>query len=128
MNTTPSLLSAALDVKPDTRAFTRVDLSVEVSLDSEHNFFAGLSENISEGGVFVATHKLRPIGDSVTIELALPGAERPLRAACEVRWVRLYNEESDAPPGLGLMFVDLSDEDAASIRAFVEHRAPLFWM
>lgn len=127
---TPSLSPAAQtpDLYPDARACPRADLSVEVSLDSDHNFFLGLTENISEGGLFVATHVLRPIGTTLSVELALPGAERAFRAECEVRWLRIYNEASDTPPGMGLMFRDLSEDDAALIRAFVEQRTPLLWM
>ena len=116
------------DAHPDARACARVDLHVEVSLDSEHNFFAGLTENVSEGGLFVATHQLRPIGSRVRVELALPGIEQVLRVKCEVRWVRLYNEASDTSPGMGLMFLDLSEEGARVIRAFVDRRVPLLWM
>ena len=109
------------------RASPRAPVAVEVTLESEHNFFAGLTENISEGGVFVATHSLRPIGTVVSVELHLPGVERALSAVCIVRWVRIYSEVSDTPPGMGLMFVAVSEDDMAVIRSFVDTRTPLFW-
>ena len=109
------------------RASPRAAVSVEVSLESEHNFFAGLTENICEGGVFVATHSLRPIGTVVSVARRLPGVERLISAVCVVRWVRIYSEVSDAPPGMGLMFIVVSEDDMAIIRSFVDTRAPLFW-
>ncbi len=109
------------------RRHGRADLSVEVSLEGEHNFFVGFSENVSEGGLFVATHSLREIGSIIHLTFQLPDRARPIEVEAVVRWIRLFSEASDVPPGLGLQFVDLSDEDAHAIRTFVERRAPLFW-
>ena len=109
------------------RVHDRASMSVDVTADSEHNFFAGFTENISEGGLFIATHTLREVGTVIDIAFALPGREEPLRCMAEVRWVRVYNASSDAPPGLGLRFINLNDEDAAYIRRFVQKRSPIFW-
>lgn len=99
---------------------------MEVTFESDHNFFMGFSENISEGGLFIATHSLREVGTRIALTFELPEG-RAIHATGEVRWVRLYNERSDAPPGLGLSFVDLTPEDAAEISAFVRRRAPIFY-
>ena len=48
----------------------RVDL--DVSLGSDHNFYTGLAENMSAGGVFVATHLLKPVGEIVQLTIHLP--------------------------------------------------------
>jgi uncharacterized protein (TIGR02266 family) len=109
------------------RRHNRAELSVEVSLESEHNFFVGFSENISEGGLFISTHSLREMGSKIRLTFHLPLRDTPVTVDAVVRWVRLYSETSDGPPGLGLQFVDLSPEDALAIRSFVERRAPLFW-
>jgi uncharacterized protein (TIGR02266 family) len=109
------------------RRHDRGPLEVEVTLESDHNFFAGFSENVSEGGLFVATHALRSIGATVALTFRVPNREQPIEVSAVVRWVRVYHEASDAPPGMGLQFIGLDAEDAAAIRAFVEHRAPLFW-
>jgi uncharacterized protein (TIGR02266 family) len=109
------------------RRHERTGLSVDVSLESDHNFFTGLSENISEGGIFVATHSLREIGATFALELRLPGREEPIRATAAVRWTRVYCETSDSPPGLGLQFIDIEDEAVEAIRKFVATREPLFW-
>lgn len=109
------------------RSATRVDLDLVIGVGTDHNFFVGLAENISEGGVFVATHEVRAIGTRLVIELQLPSHSGKIRATCEVRWTRVYDDASDAPPGMGLMFLDLAEPDAIVIRGFVEQRAPLFW-
>jgi len=38
------------------RAHVRHDVELEVSLESESNFYMGLTENLSEGGLFIAIH------------------------------------------------------------------------
>ena len=120
--------AAAEQLEAETRrAYERARLSLDVTLEGDHNFFTGLTENISEGGLFVATHQLRDVGAQIPIEFTLPTRKTPIRAKCEVRWVRVYNEASDSPPGMGLRFLDLSDEDKAAISHFVTHRSPIFW-
>ena len=114
--------------QPDPRrSHDRASLSLEVTLEGENNFFTGFTENISEGGLFVATHMARKVGERVVIDLTLPGSDVAVHADCEVRWLRMYSETSDAPPGMGLRFVVLSEEDKARITDFVTRRAPLFW-
>ena len=59
--------------QPNVRAAERFDLEVTVDLESDHNFYTGLTQNISSGGVFIATHHLRKIGDRITLKFTLPG-------------------------------------------------------
>src|SRR5262245_61992158 len=92
----------------DQRRFERLDLEVEVDMFSDHNFFTGFSCNVSEGGIFVATHRVREVGSRVEVTFTLPGDETPIVARTEVKWVRVHNEESNVPPGMGLMFVDIA--------------------
>jgi uncharacterized protein (TIGR02266 family) len=112
---------------PEGRIFQRTDVQIEISLGSDHNFYMGFTENISEGGLFVATHSLREVGSEMSIELTLPGIEEPIVARGIVRWLRLFNEGSDSPPGMGLQFIDLTPQGAALIREFVANRSPLFY-
>jgi hypothetical protein len=44
---------------------------LDVALGTEHNFYSGLAENLS-GGVFVATHLLKPIGEVIRATGWLP--------------------------------------------------------
>ena len=105
----------------------RVALDIELSMESEHNFYAGLAENLSASGIFVATHALRPVGHRVELELRLPGSEEPLPLTGEVRWVRQYSETSDVPPGMGLSFVNVRADVLEQIQRFVRNRSPLFF-
>lgn len=109
------------------RASPRVELNVDVSFASENNFYQGFSEDISDGGLFVATYRLSPIGTAFALELTLPNGH-VVRTDAVVRWVRDPRDaDSEVSPGMGLQFVNLPAEDARAIGAFVEARAPLFY-
>lgn len=110
------------------RVYRRIDLDVAVDLESEHNFYTGLTQNISTGGLFVATNHLRKVGDLVTLRFTLPNDERPLTVEAEVRWIRensaLHRREGRT--GMGLQFVALGPEAAAAIGQFMAERESLY--
>ena len=89
-----------------------------IDLCSEHNFWTGLTMNISEGGVFVATHVCLEPGTLVGVHLELPNQQRIMTIG-EVRWSRTYTGDDDIPPGLGLKFIGLDLKSLAAIRKFV---------
>ncbi len=116
-----------LPIADNRRRHSRYAVELDVSMSSDHNFYAGFAENLSEGGVFVATHSLKAVGSVVELSINLPGCEAPVHVRGEVRWVREYSERSDVPPGIGIRFVDLGAEAAHAISAFLSHRDPLFY-
>ncbi len=105
------------------RAAPRVTVEVEVSFSSESQFFVGLSGDLSEGGLFVATWRTLPVAAAVNIALSLP--DGPVFARGSVRWIR-GAVEGGAAPGLGIAFDSLSADDRARIEAFCAERAPLY--
>jgi uncharacterized protein (TIGR02266 family) len=119
---------AAIDLGRDDRQAPRADVQVSIDLASEHTFWSGLTMNMSEGGVFVATHRHVAVGTKLTVEMDLPGTDAPIATTAEVRWSREYTGNPDAPPGLGLQFLDLDASALSQIRIFVEKvREPLFF-
>jgi len=104
----------------------RLDVSLMVSVDSDSNFYVGLTENLSDGGVFVATHAPRPIGCSVNLVVALPD-QMPIRAKGTVAWVREYSDANDAAPGMGIRFDEIAQEDVRRIHEFAKARQPMFF-
>src|SRR3954467_2995198 len=89
------------------REHDRYAVELEVNVQSEHNLYAGLAENLSAGGLFIATHQLQKVGSRIELSLRMPGSEEEFQIVGEVRWVRLYNEHSDTPPGLGVRFLEM---------------------
>jgi uncharacterized protein (TIGR02266 family) len=109
------------------REHDRFSVELEVNVMSEHNLYAGLAENLSAGGVFIATHKLQKVGSKIELSLRMPDNEEEFPVVGEVRWVRLYNEHSDTSPGLGVRFLELPPGAAAAIERFLAQREPLFF-
>src|SRR4051794_6993292 len=109
------------------REHERFSVDVEVSVGCEHNFYAGLAENLSAGGVFIATHRLQKVGSQIDLSLRMPDSDETFDLVGEVRWVRVFNAQSDTPPGLGVRFVHLEPRVAAAIRRFLGQREPLFF-
>ncbi len=104
----------------------RLNIEVEVDLESDNTFYTGLTENISEGGLFVATFDLHPVGTEFNVSLTLEGMPT-IEARAEVRWLRESHTASrDYAMGMGMRFLDLAEDDRATIQAFMECRAPLY--
>jgi uncharacterized protein (TIGR02266 family) len=109
------------------RRFHRQPLETDITLESESEFYSGFSENLSEGGIFMATHSLLAVGAPVAVAFTLPGLARKIRVEGHVRWVRIHSETSDMPPGMGIEFGPLSAEDFEVIQRFCKQRTPLFF-
>ena len=131
----PEALADALDAPaqsglvpgaPQRRANPRFLVDLDVSLGSDHHFYAGLAENLSLTGVFVATNRLRPIGESIEICIHLPNGPE-IRGIGTVRWVRMYDESRATPPGMGVQFLELEPESLSQIEAFLAGREPVFY-
>jgi uncharacterized protein (TIGR02266 family) len=110
------------------RRCPRVPLEVQVGLDTHTNFYTGFGENVSSGGLFVATFALLPLGTSIELTFSLPDGAQ-LRVQSVVRWLRDPHdlELRDTPPGMGLEFVELDPEARACVEAYVAARDPMFF-
>ena len=128
--TSPSASKAASEPERKGRAARvdrRVPMQAVIDLSSDHNFFSGFSANLSDGGVFVATVNLFPLGTEVDLSFTLPTGEA-IRAHGQVRWVREINDgDPEQIPGMGVHFLDLPKEAEAAIHRFVQEREPMFF-
>jgi uncharacterized protein (TIGR02266 family) len=114
-------------VAPNKRQHSRFMVDLDVTFASEHNFYGGFAENLSAGGIFIATHMLKPVGEKMEFSISLPGVATPVRGVGEVRWVRLYSEQSNVGPGVGLRFISLEPGALEAIESFLKDREPLFY-
>lgn len=108
------------------RASPRYKVELDVSIGSEHNFYGGFVENLSVGGVFIATHLLKPVGEVFEISVYLPGQEIAVKGLGEVRWIRECSDRS-ITPGMGVRFLELEPGSAERIEAFLSQRDPMFF-
>jgi uncharacterized protein (TIGR02266 family) len=113
-------------------------LSLAITMRGDNNFYVGLSENISETGVFIATQHVLAIGTPVVLSFTLPSSDEPISVVGTVEWVRgpdamaragdnFADHFGDAKPGMGVCFTDIEQESMHAIRNFMRFRAPDFF-
>ena len=103
----------------------RASLAVDIHLWSESHFFCGLSGDLTQGGVFIATYLPFPVGSAIDFEFSLPGVDATLHACGEVQWVR--DHALDTSRGIGVGFEQLSEEDRERIHEFCTVRPALYY-
>ncbi|MFK7991805.1 MAG: TIGR02266 family protein [Sandaracinaceae bacterium] len=123
----PPLPAASIPMPDERRTSPRVEITVDISFGSDDNFYSGFSEDLSDGGLFVATYDLKPVGTVIELEFTLPDGHI-VRTVAEVRWLRSPRDaDSDMQPGMGMRFSKLAREDGEAIERFLAARAPLFY-
>lgn len=110
------------------RKHVRIPVEIEVSMMSEHNFYAGLTDNLSTGGVFFATYQPPPVNAPVELVLRLPEQEQTFVLSGVVRWIRSCDASCEgAPPGCGVQWRELPDAALQAIAAFVRGRETILY-
>jgi uncharacterized protein (TIGR02266 family) len=110
------------------RVHARAILEIEVTLESDHNFWTGITHDISEGGIFLATYASPPRGTEVSLELRLPDVDAPFALHGVVLWVREAAAAGEgAPAGCGLRWTGLSEEARHAIARFVAERETIYF-
>lgn len=104
------------------RNHSRFQVDLELTLQSESTIWMGQASNVSDGGVFVATKELKPIGTEIEMTLKLPGVMLPVWAVGVVCWIRETSGTADAPLGMGIQFRLIADDALRRIRDFVRER------
>jgi hypothetical protein len=103
-------------------------VTAELAAHSPSNFYKGLSGNdiVDHGGLFVSTYKLPKLGQPVRLRVSLPGGYE-FEANAVVRWRREASDAgSDAPPGFGAQFTEITSEARQLVYRFVRNREPMF--
>jgi type IV pilus assembly protein PilZ len=98
------------------RIYERIDVEWSVDCETDQTFLYASITNISEMGIFVATHEPLEVGTRLTLRFAMPGEQSPFILLGQVQWVNPIRMLSDNPnPGMGIRFVDLSSENRERI-------------
>ena len=110
------------------RAYPRFNYVIEVSMHTAHEFFTGLTNDISEGGLFVNTYEILPIGEKLEVEIVLPGMKEPTTLLTEVVWIRPPVEmNDDIKVGMGLKLINPNTELQKAIRRYIKRHEPMFY-
>lgn len=104
------------------RAALRGPLIVtQVKMGDERKYFFGYAKNVSRAGVFIHTLAPKNVGEEFVIEFTIPKADIKVRCRCKVVWNRNYTA-GGKDPGMGLAFLDLDEDTAERIHAWVAVR------
>ncbi len=107
------------------RGQARYGVDFAVTVDSEHNFYAGYATNLSAGGFYIATHIVHPVGTEFNFTIQLGQDKELIKGIGVVRWLRASKEDDDTPAGLGIQFREVEGDGLAKIEAFLKMRKPL---
>ncbi len=123
------MANQALAMQPSSDAASRrrherlpAALEVHVNATSEHNFYTGFTQNISEGGLFVATSQIHELGAQLEFTFTLHPDPDPITVRGVVRWMRESHGFTDGPAGMGVMFTEVSELAKARINDFIRRR------
>jgi uncharacterized protein (TIGR02266 family) len=105
------------------RSFPRVQTRLQVGWSSPREFLVAYSENISRGGIFVATQNPPPVREMVELLLELPDGQPPAKTSAEV--VQSVTAEqakaTGRPAGAGLQFIGGDEDFRRRVDACIEH-------
>ncbi len=102
----------------------RPTLHVTVGAETA-NFFCGLEMDIVEGGLFVNTPELLPVGSKINLFATLPD-QRVLIGGAVVAFVRKRSALApEIPSGMGLILTRLSQTARVQINEFMANNEPI---
>lgn len=114
-------------VDPNKATVAREHVEANLGATTESNFYVGFSGEISQGGVFVSTYNILPVGTAVQLHVTLPG-NLSTDVNGSVRFVRdPMDMSSDSEPGMGIAFEGLAKDPRDLILRFIRKRPPMFY-
>lgn len=110
------------------RSNIRVHLKARVDYEllSEDTFLFEYTSNVSRGGIFLATRNPLPVGTVIKMRFSLPSNSCKVEVKGKVAWINEYKPgKKNRNPGMGVEFVNLSDEDMMAITQLIKKKALL---
>jgi uncharacterized protein (TIGR02266 family) len=105
----------------------RALVEVVLHASSESNVWLGFSQDIAEGGVFVASYAAHPLGAHLDLDLHLHDHDEAVRVTGQVTWLRPASAGDDLPAGYGVRLTDASHEATKLLTRFASRRTPIFY-
>lgn len=116
--------SAALDPPHEQRRYDRVPKKIQIAYQTPRTLEKHYLSNVGQGGVFVPTQNPLNRREKFKLRLILPDGGESMEVLCEVAWTR-KEERTTAketyPQGMGVKFINLTDEDRARIMKILRH-------
>lgn len=105
-----------------TRVEGRVQKTLTLQFKTTQSLKNACTDNISPGGLFIATKNPLEKGEQFLLKLQLPGLTDPLSIQCGVIWSRKEGVDVERkPPGMGVQFLSMSQQDETALRDLLSH-------
>ena len=101
------------------RQETRTQKTLSLSYEDKESFVDAYTEDLSDGGLFVSTGNPLEQGEQFLLTLQLPDLPDPMKIKCEVVWARAEGEETDSPNGMGVKFIEITQEDKKTLKKYL---------
>jgi len=76
--------------------------------------------NISQGGMFIKTEEIKPVGTVLSFEFSLSDNFKLIQGLGEVMWVREKTISPEQPRGMGIKFHDIDAKSRELIRTMID--------
>ena len=97
-----------------------IEDQLEVEVTNENSNYVGQVKNLSEAGMFIVTSRIHKIGQRLHLRVSLPGSTSSMIVEGVVR--HPHETAQVKAEGIGVKFVDLSEEADASLRKYLTER------
>ncbi len=101
------------------RKTSRISTIIQINYHTADSFFRNFVEDLSTGGMFIATQKPLEPGIQLKLEFLLPGCNYPIRVNGEVIWNR-DTQDINLRRGMGVKFDNLSASAKDKINTIVK--------
>lgn len=106
--------------KGTSRKYLRAPFNGKVVLTHQGTEYALYTETLSEGGMYVIKEDPLPVGSEVVVKCDL-GERGEVSAKGNVIYTKkLFGDLLTLPPGMAIKFQGLTEEDACSLKFFIE--------
>jgi len=105
------------------RVHKRAVVKVEITFRTGKQLMTSYMHNVSCGGLFIKTDKPLPLNTELELNFRLPNSYRLFKTKGLVVWVSPLGGKK--PPGIGVQFREMSEEDAAYLEKVIEKLAEL---
>ncbi len=106
------------DGAEERRRASREPIKIPIDYSAVDVFFSEFASNINEGGMFIETDNPAELDDVVQLQMRFPELESPVQVGGRVAWTS--DGKEGGPPGMGIEFLDLSEETRDTINQIVQ--------
>lgn len=95
-----------------TTQYAKAKIKWPVFLERDDRSMEGVTLNLSTNGAFIRCAKPPKLNEIFEMTINVPNSDRSLKVSVEVVWSNIYGPDDQiSPRGMGVYFLDISDED-----------------